>query len=205
MDSEKIAAEIKKYLVDDGFGVLTKTRYESLLVKLMDEFGLLDGTPTHHCSNFELGASLGVPATKIKSLRHEAALRFSDVPAEQTAVRQIIRALTNASEIVGDDDRISVVFESELAKNWLKSQMSRGSFRGQFDVSVDEFRCKPSALFELLREYLEGGSETDKAAKQKLIDLIADSQKRDNMKALKSLGQKLLKAYEIYIGVASSL
>jgi hypothetical protein len=170
----------------------------------MDEFGLLDGAPTHHYSNFELGASLGVPATKIKSLRHEAALRFSDVPAEKTAVRQIIRALINAPGTVSGDDQVSFVFESELAKNWLKSQMSKGNFRGQFTVSVDEFRCKPSALFELLREYLEGDSKTDKAAKQKLIDLITDSKKRNNREALKSFGQKLLKGYEVYIGVVSS-
>ena len=44
-----------------------------------------------------------------------------------------------------------------------------------------------------------------KSAEEDLIQIyIAGAQERDNMKALKSLGQKLLKAYEIYIGVASS-
>src|SRR5690606_16955032 len=91
---------------------------------------------------------LKTPVNRIKKLRYEAALKFGG-RIEDQAMGRLLAALSKAT-LETDGDKIGLIIEDTLAKNWLQGQLK--TYQHIFDYSFNTEIVKVSAdgLFQVL-------------------------------------------------------
>lgn len=156
-----------------GLGSMPKTDIDALVMHLLDNYGGGEHVKLSGYSNQVVSEKLKVSVAKIKKLRYEAALKFGG-RIEDQAIGRLLAALSRAT-LETDGDKVCLIIEDVLAKNWLQGQLK--IHQQIFDHSFNSEIVKVSApgLFQVLATVF------DKAA---LDTFSKDYEKaKSNMKA----------------------
>jgi len=138
---------LEKYLMF-GLGSMPRADIDALVMHLLDRYGYEGCGALAPLSNQEVSERLRTPVSKVKKLRYEAALKFGDSVEEQAKGR-LLAALSDAI-LEPHDEKVCLVIEDTLAKNWLQGQLK--SHRQIFDHSFNSEIIKVPAkgLFVVL-------------------------------------------------------
>lgn len=141
-----------------GLGSMPKSDIDALVMSLIDRFGYDGSGPTAALGNQAVSEKLRTPVAKIKKLRYEAALKFGGEVEDQARGR-LLAALANAS-IEPQNDKICLVIEDALAKNWLqgKLKLKQQIFDHPFNTEI--VRVSSAGMFVVL-ESLFGAKDLD--------------------------------------------
>ncbi len=131
-----------------GLGSMPKTDIDALVMFLLDKHGLRSSGPLARLSNQQASELLKTPVARIKKLRYEAALKFGG-RAEDQAMGRLLAALANAT-IEMQGDKICLIVEDTLAKNWLQGQLKAHQQIFDHPFSAEIVRVSADGLFRVL-------------------------------------------------------
>ena len=163
-----------------GLGSMSKSDIDALVIHLLDRYGTESYEPfsslgpLSNLKNQQASERLKAPVSRIKKLRYEAALKFEE-SLEMQAKGRLLASLRQASletQNDGGTDRVHLIIEDALAKNWLQGKLKeeRLIFDGSFNTEI--IKVNAEHFFEVLAVIFES-KETDgfiaayKAAKNK--------------------------------------
>ena len=142
-----------------GLGSMPKSDIDALVMSLIDRFGYDESGPLAALGNQAASERLRTPVAKIKKLRYEAALKFGGEVEDQARGR-LLAALANAS-IEPENDKICLIIEDALAKNWLQGQLKQKQQIFDHPFNTEIVRVSSAGMFVVL-ESLFGAKEIEK-------------------------------------------
>ncbi|MDR7307255.1 hypothetical protein [Rhodoferax saidenbachensis] len=186
--------EFLNHYLQLGLGSMPKADIDALVMHLLDQHGLDGSGPLARLNNQTVSERLKTPVAKVKKLRYEAALKFGGRVEDQAAGR-LLAALANAS-LEPQGDKICLIIEDTLAKNWLQGQLKIYQHIFDHPFSTEIIRVSADGLFQVLESlfgkkelaafragYDKAKDTKDAAARKKLFKDIALSFAKDAAKA----------------------
>lgn len=136
-----------------GLGSMPKSDIDALVIFLLDKYGFSGSGAMSIHGNQTVSERLKIPVSKVKRLRYEAALKFGGRVEDQARGR-LLAALANAT-IEPGGEKICLIIEDSLAKNWLQGQLK--IYQHIFDHSFNSEIIKVSAdgLFQVLESIFD--------------------------------------------------
>jgi hypothetical protein len=141
-----------------GLGSMPKSDVDALAMSLIDKFGFDESGPMAALGNQAASERLRTPVVKIKKLRYEAALKFGGEVEDQARGR-LLAALANAS-IEPENDKICLIIEDTLAKNWLQGQLKQKQQIFDHPFNTEIIRVSSAGMFAVL-ESLFGAKDIE--------------------------------------------
>jgi hypothetical protein len=153
-----------------GLASMPKSDIDALVMHLIDRYGFNGSGPMGVYSNQTMSEHLKTPVTKIKKLRYDAALKFGGSIEEQ-AIGRLLAALSKAT-IEPDGEKICLIIEDSLAKNWLQGQLKIHQQIFDYSFNTEIIKVSASALFQVLanvfdKDELQGFIESYEDLKKK--------------------------------------
>jgi hypothetical protein len=130
-----------------GLGSMPKSDVDALVMHLLDTYGL-DGSSMAIYSNQTVSERLKTPVAKIKKLRYESALKFGG-QIEDQAKGRLLAALSKAS-LEPDGQKICLIIEDSLAKNWLQGQLKIYQHIFDYSFNTEIVKVSSEGLFDVL-------------------------------------------------------
>jgi hypothetical protein len=192
-----------------GLGAMPKTDIDSLVMHLIDLYGVDDSGPLAGYSNQTVSERLRTPVSKIKRMRYDAALKFgSEIEVE--AKGRLLAALSKAS-LEPEHDKITLIIEDTLAKNWLQGQLKMKQQIFDYSFNAEILKVPVEGLFQVLDSVFDSG-QIEKfregyqtAKKQKTNELRIAAFKAVAQKfaegAAKSAGSGIINILKAHVGV----
>lgn len=179
-DFEKVFLE--NYL-KFGLGSMPKSDVDALVMHLLDVYGPNGSGPLATLSNQTVSERLKTPVSKIKKLRYEAALKFGG-RIEDQAMGRLLAALSKSS-LEPDGEKICLIIEDALAKNWLQGQLKIHQHIFDHSFNTEIVKVSSTGLFQVLETVF------DKVALEKFKEgyEVAKGKKKaeDRVSAFKSV------------------
>lgn len=136
-----------------GLGSMPKTDIDALVMCLLDRYGIKGSQPLGQLSNQQVSEQLRAPASRIKKLRYEAALKYgTDVDSE--ARGRLLAAIGNAN-IEIESGRICMIVEDALAKNWLQGKLKENRQIFELSFNTEIIRVSANGLFKVLEQLFD--------------------------------------------------
>jgi len=153
-----------------GLGSMPKSDIDALVMHLLDMYGVDGSGPLAIYGNQTVSERLKTPVTKIKKLRYDAALKFGG-RIEDQAMGRLLAALSKAS-LEPDGEKICLIIEDSLAKNWLQGQLKLNQHIFDHSFNTEIIKVSSSGLFQVLdsvfdKKELEKFKSGYEAAKKK--------------------------------------
>jgi len=182
-DFEKVFLE--NYL-KFGLGSMPKSEIDALVMYLLDVYGLNGSGPLANLNNQAVSEILKTPVSKVKKLRYDAALKFGG-SIEDQAKGRLLAALSKAS-LEPDGEKICLIIEDTLAKNWLQGQLKKHQQIFDHSFNTEIVKVSSTGLFQVLetifdKDEIEKFKEGYKSAKK-------IKKAEDRAKAFKSVALK---------------
>jgi hypothetical protein len=115
------ASEFLENYLKFGLGSMPKSDVDALVMALLEKHGYGGSGPMASLSNQTVSERLRTPVARVKKLRYDAALKFGG-RVEDQAQGRLLAALANAT-LEPQDEKICLIIEDALAKNWLQGQL----------------------------------------------------------------------------------
>ena len=191
-----------------GLGSMPKSDIDALVMHLLDTHGL-DGPPLAIYSNQTVSERLKTPVAKIKKLRYEATLKFGG-HIEDQAKGRLLAALSRAS-LEPDGEKICLIIEDSLAKNWLQGQLKIHQHIYDYSFNTEIIKVSSSGLFDVLSDvfdkaeieiFKKGYDEAKKKATDKeRINAFKTVAKKFAENAAKAAGIGVVNVLKTHIGI----
>lgn len=193
-----------------GLGSMPKSDIDALVMHLLDIHGLNGSGPLANYGNQPVSEQLKTPVTKIKKLRYDAALKFGG-RIEDQAMGRLLAALSKAS-LEPDGEKICLIIEDSLAKNWLQGQLKIHQHIFDHSFNTEIVKVSSTGLFQVLESVFDknelakfkSGYET--AKKKKTAEARVKAFKGVALKfaegAAKAAGAGVVAVLKAHIGVA---
>ena len=200
MSMDNFTSEFLDNYLQFGLGSMPKADIDALVMHLLDKYGGTDNLPVENLSNQLASQKLKTPVSKIKKLRYEAALKYSNGRIEDLAMNRLLRALANATlELDGKENKICFLIEDNLAKNWLQGQLKIHQMIFDHSFNSEIVKVNPDSLFKVLESCFQKQLKEMKQFRKDYSELV-----------LKKQGEALKKAFitlvkEFSKGAASTL
>jgi hypothetical protein len=182
-DFEKVFLE--NYL-KFGLGSMPKSDIDSLVMHLLDVYGQNGSDPLATLSNQTVSERLKTPVSKVKKIRYDAALKFGG-RIEDQAMGRLLAALSKAS-LEPDGEKICLIIEDSLAKNWLQGQLKIHQHIFDHSFNTEIVKVSSTGLFQVLEAVF------DKNELKKFKEGYEGAKKKktaeDRVKAFKSVALK---------------
>jgi len=108
---------LKSYLAA-GLGAMSKRDIDALVISLLDEYGFDDMIPLKNLTNHQMSIKLRTPVSRIKSLRYEAALKYTG--AGEISVKENLLKIIAKSSFDVERGKVSFVIEDAFTQQWLQ-------------------------------------------------------------------------------------
>jgi hypothetical protein len=131
-----------------GLGSMPKSDIDALVMHLIDRYGFDGAGPMEGYSNQTTSERLKTPVSKIKKLRYDAALKFGG-RIEDQAIGRLLAALSQAT-IEPDGEKVCLILEDSLAKNWLQGQLKIHQQIFDHSFNTEIIKVSASGLFQVL-------------------------------------------------------
>ncbi len=182
-DFEKIFLE--NYL-KFGLGSMPKSDIDALVMHFLDAYGQKSTGPLATLRNQTVSERIKTPVSKIKKLRYDAALKFGG-RIEDQAMGRLLAALSKAS-LEPDGEKICLIIEDYLAKNWLQGQLKIHQHIFDHSFNIEIVKVSSAGLFQVLETIF------DKAELYKFKEGYENAKKKktaeERVKAFKSVALK---------------
>jgi len=188
-----------------GLGSMPKSDIDALVMYLLDMHGINGGGPLATYGNQTVSERLKTPVTRIKKLRYDAALKFGE-RIEDQAMGRLLAALSKAS-LEPDGEKICLIIEDSLAKNWLQGQLKIHQQIFDHSFNTEIVKVSSDGLFQVLETvfnktelakfksgYQTAKKKKDAAARAKAFKDVAKKFAEGAAKAAGSGVVKVLKA-----------
>src|SRR4051794_27101493 len=147
-------ADFLKHYLAFGIGALGKRDTDALVMHLLEKYGLPGAGPLHKYSNQDASVLLRAPGSRIKQLRYESGLKYGDGRVEDQALARLLVAL-NAAVLDLDGQKIHIVIEDALAKNWLQGQLKTQGLMFDHSFNAELLKVDAAGLFTLLDQFFD--------------------------------------------------
>lgn len=205
--SDDFKTEFLAHYLSVGMGALGKKDIDALVMHLLDKYGTADSAPLRTYPNQEVSALLKTPATRIRSLRYEAGLKFGGRVEDQAKVKLLIALSRAVLEI--ESKKICLVIEDALAKNWLQGQLKNNGLIFDHSFNTEIIKVEAKGLFELLAQFFDANQTTSfKEAFERISsDNKVEQQRKEFTKLAKNYALKLAESAGsgIFAGVKAYL
>ncbi|KAB2887614.1 MAG: hypothetical protein F9K32_19320 [Desulfobulbaceae bacterium] len=145
-------SDFKKVFLENylkfGLGSMPKSDTDALVMHLLDVYGPNGSGPLATLSNQTVSERLKTPVSKIKKLRYDAALKFGG-RIEDQAMGRLLAALSKAS-LEPDGEKICLIIEDSLAKNWLQGQLKIHQHIFDHSFNTEIVKVYAAGLFQVL-------------------------------------------------------
>jgi hypothetical protein len=172
---------LKNYL-QLGLGSMPKSDIDALVMHLLDKYGYNGSPPLAQFNHQTVSERLRTPVSKIKKLRYDASLKFGG-RIEDQAIGRLLAALSKAT-IEADGDKIHLIIEDSLAKNWLQGQLKIHQQIFDYSFNTEIIKVSSSGLFQVLRAVF------DKAEIENFMEGYEQAKKKSDSKERKQLFQE---------------
>ena len=152
--TENFQSEFLKHYLAFGIGALGKRDTDALVMHLLEKYGLPGAGPLHKYSNQDASVLLRAPVSRIKQLRYEAGLKYGDGRVEDQALARLLVAL-NGAVLDLDGQKIHIVIEDALAKNWLQGQLKTQGLVFDHSFNAELLKVDAAGLFKLLDQFFD--------------------------------------------------
>jgi hypothetical protein len=142
------AREFLENYLKFGLGSMSKADTDALVMALLDRYGYDGSGPMAALSNQTVSERLRTPVTRVKKLRYEAGLKFGG-RVEDQAMGRLLAALAVAT-LEPQEDKICLIVEDSLAKNWLQGQLKLHQQIFDHPFNTEIIRVSASGLFTVL-------------------------------------------------------
>jgi hypothetical protein len=132
-----------------GLGSMPKSDIDALVMHLLDVYGANGSGPLAKFNNQTISERLKTPASKIKKLRYDAALKFGNGRIEDQAIGRLLASLSKAS-LEPDGEKICLIIEDSLAKNWLQGQLKTHQHIFDHSFNTEIVKVSSAGLFQVL-------------------------------------------------------
>lgn len=155
----KFEQEFLESYLKFGLGSMPKSDIDALVMHLLDRYGLDGSEALANHGNQTVSERLKTPVSRVKKLRYDAALKFGG-RIEDQAMGRLLAALSRAT-IEVEGEKICLVIEDSLAKNWLQGQLKiyQQIFDNSFNTEI--VKVSASGLFQVLQAVFNN-AELDK-------------------------------------------
>lgn len=136
-----------------GLGSMPKLDIDALIMHLLDKYGADSAGPLATHSNQTVSEKLKAPASKVKKLRYDAALKFGG-RIEDQAMGRLLAALSKAT-LETDGDKVLLIIEDSLAKNWLQGQLKIHQHIFDYSFNTEIIKTSISGLFKVLESVFD--------------------------------------------------
>lgn len=131
-----------------GLGSMPRADIDALVMHLLDRYGFEGSPPIAPLSNQTVTERLRTPVAKVKKLRYEAALKFGG-RVEDQAMGRLLAALAIAT-LEPQEEKICLVIEDVLAKNWLQGQLKLHQQIFDYSFNTEIIKVSAAGLFVIL-------------------------------------------------------
>ena len=208
--SDDFKTEFLAHYLSVGMGALGKKDIDALVMHLLDKYGTADSAPLRTYPNQEVSALLKTPASKIRSLRYEAGLKFGGRVEDQAKVKLLIALSRAVLEL--ESKKICLVIEDALAKNWLQGQLKNNGLIFDHSFNTEIIKVEAKGLFELLAQFFD--AEQTRSFKEAFERISSDSKSEQHRKEFTKLaknyalklaenaGSAIFSGVKAYLGLA---
>ena len=176
--TETFQADFLKHYLAFGIGALGKRDTDALVMHLLDKYGLPGAGPLHKYSNQDTSVLLRAPVSRIKQLRYESGLKYGEGRIEDQALARLLVAL-NGAVLDLDGDKIHIVIEDALAKNWLQGQLKTHGLMFDHSFNAELLKVDTAGLFMLLDQFFDAKAI---ARFKEQFESIRKDQQRDKLR-----------------------
>ena len=152
--AENFQSEFLKHYLAFGIGVLGKRDTDALVMHLLEKYGLPGAGPLRKYSNQDVSVLLRAPVSRIKQLRYESGLKYGEGRVEDQALARLLVAL-NGAVLDLDGQKIHIVIEDALAKNWLQGQLKTQGLMFDHSFNAELLKVDAAGLFKLLDQFFD--------------------------------------------------
>jgi alpha-D-ribose 1-methylphosphonate 5-triphosphate synthase subunit PhnH len=192
-----------------GLGSMPRADIDALVMYLLDRYGLDGSLPMAALSNQTVSERLRTPVAKVKRLRYEAALKFGG-RVEDQAMGRLLAALAVAT-LEPQEEKICLVIEYTLAKNWLQGQLKLHQQIFYHSFNTEIIKVSASGLFVVLEalfdkrqlETFKKGYEDSKRSKNasECIQLFKTLAKSFAEGAANAAGGGVMAVLKVHLGL----
>lgn len=145
-------SEFEKEFLDQylklGLGSMPKSDIDALVMYLLDKYGHAGSGALNKYPNQTVSERLRTPITKVKKLRYDAALKFGGRVEDQATAKLLIALSKATLDLEGD--RICLIIEDVLAKNWLQGQLKINQLIFEHSFNTEIIKVSSMGLFKVL-------------------------------------------------------
>ena len=152
--TQTFQSEFLQHYLTFGIGALGKRDTDALVMYLLDKYGLPGAGPLHKYSNQDTSVLLRAPVSRIKQLRYESGLKYGEGRVEDQALARLLVALNGAALDI-DAEKIHIVIEDALAKNWLQGQLKTQGLVFDHSFNAELLKVDAAGLFKLLEQFFD--------------------------------------------------
>ncbi|HCG7120905.1 TPA: hypothetical protein NJ321_004562 [Vibrio parahaemolyticus] len=138
---------LKRYL-ERGFGTLSKSEIDMLLMHLIMEHSDLKYKPNH-----EVSLDLKLSETKVKNLIHKAKLQFIENHDEY--VKAEFLALLHKSKLETSKSKVIMVIEDAFVKQGIQARLKSLGHFADNSFNAELVKISLSSFYDLLRSFYE--------------------------------------------------
>tara|TARA_R110001592_G_scaffold285804_1_gene554364 strand:+ start:469 stop:1095 length:627 start_codon:yes stop_codon:yes gene_type:complete len=138
-----------------GLGSMPKSDIDALVMHLLDLYGVDGSGSLAIYSNQTVSERLKTPVSKVKKMRYDAALKFGG-RIEDQAMGRLLAALSKAS-LEPDGDKVLLIIEDSLAKNWLQGQLKIHQHIFDHSFNTEIVKVSVAGLFQVLESVFDVG------------------------------------------------
>lgn len=148
MDYKRFCETFLQHYLAGGMGAMGKRDIDALVMHLLDQIGMDAAGPLQGLSNQQASIRLRASVSRIKSLRYEAALKYT-ADSYQAARWKLLQTLAKAQLDI-DAGKVVFMLEDTFTRQWLQGLLKENGL--VFDTSFNNelIKLKPEALAELV-------------------------------------------------------
>lgn len=207
-EKQEFAERFLELYLAMGFGSLPKREIDLFVFHFLTKSSDYRGK-----SNYELANALGMPESRIKTMRLNAALRHEDINPQAVLSRIVDRLIHSEQFASLSDGKIDISLEDPIEKRELENFLKSRGHYAEYTLNSEVLKITPVRLLELIMDHVDNANEefaqlvrahiSDSGVSarilaeaptlaQKLAKLRAENLNMDTLKALIATGFKLL-------------
>jgi len=185
-EKKKFTEDFLELYLGNGIGSLPKTEIDLYIFYLLTQTGDYKGK-----SNYELSNLLKVPESRIKSLRLNSTLKYSDINSKAILSKIVIRLTSSEQFAIFESGKVEVSLEDPIEQRELENFLKVRGYHAEYSLNSEVLKISPIRLFELIMENIENPKNEFNTLVQAHL---AESDNLENLiKNSLSMGQKFKK------------
>lgn len=153
-EKREFAERFLELYLSNGLGSLPKSEVDLYV------FYLLTQTSDYkNKSNYQLSNLLKVPESRIKSLRLNSALKYSEINSKAILSKIVIRLTQSEQFAVFESGKVEVSLEDPIEQRELENFLKLRGHHAEYTLNSEVLKISPIRLFELILENVSRAKE----------------------------------------------